>query len=198
MVQFRENQFYKDTDATKKINESHIFHEPVLFRYTFLLKLKLLKTFYNDDFALYQIIEDDSVINKIPFCKVDYNIYSQSNENYFCLQSAPLGELGRLLNKANIDGMIDTWSMFKDKIQGDYAIEGLRYLIKGYFRFGSSGAPYLRYDKKYNSFKVNAIQSEASPIQMTINGKRDGNLQYINAIASPLKNIEIDLKKIIN
>lgn len=64
--------------------------------------------------------------------------------------------------------------------------EGLRYLIKGYFRFGSSGAPYIFYDQKSGSFKANAVQSEACPLQLSINNNREGNFQFVNALASPL------------
>ncbi len=117
--------------------------------------------------------------------------------NYFCLQSAPVDNLGRLLNEARIEGLLDHWSLFKDDIQGDYVFEGMRYLIEGYFRFGSSGAPYLKYDFTANNFKVNAIQSEACPIQLSINNDRKGNFQYVNAIASPVKNIENELRDII-
>ena len=45
----------------------------------------------------------------------------------------------------------------------------------------------MLYDAKTNSFKVNAVQSEACPIQLSINNQRDGNFQYINAIATPLQ-----------
>ena len=47
-------------------------------------------------------------------------------------------------------------------------------------------------------FMINALQSEASPIQLTINNNRNGNFQYINAIATPLQIIKNDLNKIIN
>jgi hypothetical protein len=76
-------------------------------------------------------------------------------------------------------------------------LEGLRYLIKGYFRFGSSGAPYLVYNSELNEFEANAIQSEACPIQLSISNKRDGNFQYVNAIATPLSNIKDHLEKLL-
>lgn len=77
-------------------------------------------------------------------------------------------------------------------------MDGTRYLIKGYFRFGSSGSPYLVYDNEADKFKVNAVQSQASFIQLSIEGKMDGNLQYVNGIASPLSLIEMKLKERIN
>ena len=104
----------------------------------------------------------------------------------YCLQSSPAGYLGRLLNKAVIEGYLDQYQVFQDAIGGNYILEGFRYLIRGYFRFGSSGAPYLTYDEPTGNFRVNAIQSEASPVQLSINNNREGNYQYVNAIASPL------------
>ena len=73
----------------------------------------------------------------------------------------------------------------------------MRYLIKGYFRFGSSGAPYIRRNEQ-GRFVVNAIQSEASPIQLSIGNAREGNFQYVNAIASPLSGIEEQLRNHLN
>ncbi len=102
-----------------------------------------------------------------------------------------------MLNESRIEGILDHHAIQPDGIGGSYVLEGFRYLLKGYFRFGSSGAPYLIYDVSDNKFKVNAVQSEASPIQLIINGKMEGNSQYINAIASPLLTIQEDLKKII-
>jgi hypothetical protein len=111
------------------------------------------------------------------------------------LQSSPTSEIGKLLNKAQIEGFTEHFSIFQERIGGNYILEGLRYLIKGYFRFGSSGAPYVVYDEQTNTFKVNAVQSEACPIQLSINNVRDGNFQYVNAIASPLQAIKERLEK---
>jgi hypothetical protein len=94
-----------------------------------------------------------------------------------------------MINEANIEGLIDQYTPFKDDFGGNYNLQGLRYLIKGYFRFGSSGAPYIKFDQASQTFKVNAVQSEACPIQLEINSSRVGNYQFINAIATPLANI---------
>ncbi len=199
IIQFRNGVFYNNKTLTQKLNTVHTFYEGNLFRHTFLLELKLLNAFYNQDIALYKIINTErDVINRIPSIKLDFGIYDKSEPNYFCLQSAPVDNLGRLLNEARIEGLLDHWNLFKDDIQGNYVLEGMRYLIEGYFRFGSSGAPYLKYDFKANNFKVNAIQSEASPIQLSINNDRKGNFQYVNAIASPVKNVENELRDIMN
>ena len=85
---------------------------------------------------------------------------------------------------------MDDFANEKDLCGNEYIFEGLRYLIKGYFRFGSSGAPYLIYDREEEVFKVNAVQSQASFIQLSINGKMEGNLQYVNGIATPLSIVE--------
>lgn len=196
VLQFRDNLFYKDTELTANINPNHRFHEPDLSRYTFLLELELVEAFYSVDYALYRIVEDESLIKKIPSFEIDFNVMGSKN-SIFCLQSAPSNNLGRLINTAEIEGVLDHWSSFKDDIGGNYNMEGLRYLVKGYFRFGSSGAPYVRYNPHTKTFKVTAIQSEASPIQLMINNNRNGNFQYINAIVSPIKNIEKDLKRIM-
>ena len=199
IIQFENNMFYNDPKLTAKFNINHIFHEAQLFRYTFLIELELIKAFYNQDIALYRIINTDKeVINKIPSIQLDFGIYDRSENNYFCLQCAPIDNLGRLINRADIEGLLDHWNSFKDDIGGNYILEGLRYLIKGYFRFGSSGAPYLVYNSKESRFKINAIQSEASPIQLSINNNMQGNFQYINAIASPVNIIEKELRRLLN
>lgn len=98
---------------------------------------------------------------------------------------------------ATVEGLLDHTSLFSDPIGGNYPIKGLRYLIKGYFRFGSSGAPYLTYDPKTERYAANAIQSEASPIQLTIDSNREGNYQFVNAIATPLHNVKEYLSEIM-
>ena len=106
--------------------------------------------------------------------------------------------MGRLLNKAHIEGFLDHHGSFEDRFGGNYIFEGLRYLIKGYFRFGSSGAPYVYYDNEKEEFIVNAVQSEACPIQLSINNNKEGNYQYVNALASPLSIVRERMEKHIN
>ena len=84
-----------------------------------------------------------------------------------------------------------------DEITGNFTFDGLRYLIRGYFRFGSSGAPYVKYDDSTKQFAVVAIQSEACPIQLTIKNDREGNFQYVNALATPLSLVGDELRKLI-
>ena len=195
IVQFRDNLFYNDVALTGNFNAATSFQEPSLNRHTFLIELELQKAFYNNDIALYKIVNTrQDVIKRLPSLSVDFAILDNSVTNFYCVQSSPGSFLGRLLNNATIEGYSDNWSVFTDKIGGNYIMEGLRYLIRGYFRFGSSGAPYVYYNDAEGQFKVNAIQSEASPIQLSINNNREGNYQYVNAIASPLKNIQNELE----
>jgi hypothetical protein len=198
MIELRSNQFYGDASATQQINPVHIYFEPQTARHTFLLELQLVEAFYENDFALYRIVNRSAqILSRLPLLEIDFNFYTSSNKDFFCLQSSPLSNLGRLLNDAEIEGILDVWSVSPDRFGGNYLMDGSRYLINGYFRFGSSGAPYLKYDARSGKLKVNAIQSQASPIQLAINNRQDGNFQYVKGIASPLKNIETRLKQLI-
>lgn len=195
IVQFKNNQFYNDSSLTKHFNSTTYFPEPSLNRHTFLVEVELVEAFYNEDIALYKIINThQDIINKLPSITADFSILPDNQTNYYCLQSSPGSFLGRLLNKAHIEGYLDHHGFYSDRFDGNFTFEGLRYLIKGYFRFGSSGAPYVYFDSKTDLFKVNAVQSEACPIQLSINNNKEGNFQYVNAIASPLSNIETQLQ----
>ena len=199
IIQFQNNQFYNDESLTGHFNSNMRFQEPSINKTTFLVEVELVEAFFQEDIALYRIVNThQDIIHKLPTIEVDFSILPDDFPNYYCLQSSPNGYLGRLVNKAQIEGYLDHHGTFMDRIGGNYTFEGLRYLIKGYFRFGSSGAPYVFYDNKNKQFKVNAIQSEACPIQLSINNSRDGNFQYVNALASPLSIIEERLKYYLN
>ena len=196
VVQFKNELFYNNSELTAHFNPTNFFPEPGIQRHTFLVEVELVEAFYNEDIALYKIINTPKeVIDAMPCLEVDYTLLDDNQENYYCLQSSPTSEIGKLLNKAQIEGFTEHFAIFQERIGGNYILEGLRYLIKGYFRFGSSGAPYVVYDEQTNTFKVNAVQSEACPIQLSINNVRDGNFQYVNAIASPLQVIKERLEK---
>ncbi len=195
IIQFKNNQFYNDPILTGHFNGNTYFHEPSLNRHTFLVEVELVDAFYNEDIAVYKIVNtNQDIINRLPSIIPDFSVLHDNQSNYYCLQSSPGGSLGRLLNKAQIEGYIDHHGIFGDRIGGNYTFEGLRYLIKGYFRFGSSGAPYVYFDSETDQFKVNSVQSEACPIQLSIKNNREGNFQYVNAIASPLNIIETRLQ----
>lgn len=195
IVQFKNKAFFNKPELIAHFNEGTCFAEPAINRHTFLIELELVEAFYADDIALYRIINTpQEVIDCIPSVAIDYTILSDTQQEYYCLQSSPTSEVGKLLNKAQIEGFTEHFAVFQERVGGNYLLEGLRYLIKGYFRFGSSGAPYLVYDSDAGCFKVNAVQSEACPIQLSIENKRDGNFQYVNAIATPLYNIKTQLE----
>ena len=195
VVQFKDNLFYNNAELTAQFDTNNHFAEPAINRHTFLIEVALVEAFYSEDIALYKIVNTpQNIIDTMPSIMIDYNILEDNQENYYCLQSSPTTEIGKLLNKAQIEGFTEHFAIFKERIGGNYTMEGLRYLIKGYFRFGSSGAPYVVYDAITNTFKVNAIQSEACPIQLSINNQREGNFQYVNAIASPLQIIQKQLE----
>ena len=140
------------------------------------MEIELVEAFYQEDIALYRIINtEQKIIDRLPAIEIDFSILNDAQKNYYCLQSSPGGSLGRLLNKAQIEGYLDHHATFADRFGGDFTFEGMRYLIQGYFRFGSSGAPYVVFDHNSGNFKVNAIQSEACPIQLSISNNKEGN-----------------------
>jgi hypothetical protein len=187
VFQFRNNQFYNDQNLTRQFGEGQQMYDNDARKHTFLLEVELVEAFYGSDIALYRIVNaSPEIINKIPSVDLDFTFFEEAVDKFYCLQASPNSPAGRLLNEARIEGMLDHFGIFQDDVDGNYLFEGYRYLIKGYFRFGSSGAPYLYYDIGTNRYIANAIQSEASGIQLAIKNDREGNFQYINAIASPL------------
>lgn len=199
IIQFDNPLFYNSQELTDRFEITNKFPEPSIEAHTFIIELELRATFYSEDIAVYRMINvDQEVIDSIPSTEISFDTIATNNSLY-CLQSSPSGtNLGRMINESRIEGVLDHHAIAPDRIGGNFVRKGLRYLLKGYFRFGSSGAPYFSFDQESNSFTVNAIQSEASPIQLTINGDRKGNAQYINAIATPLSIIEERLNEIIN
>jgi hypothetical protein len=198
IIQFRSNSFFGNTGIMSRFAGGRTFFEEGISRNTFLLDLDLVKIFYESDIAVYKISDEFMDLSEIiPSLPIDYNFYDIGFENLYCLQGAPINELGKLLNKVEIEGVLDHFSTPGKIREQTYIFQGNRYLIKGYFRFGSSGAPYLSYNTDSDTFAFNGIQSEASPLQMLINGNRDKNAQYVNAIATPLNNIQRELEEII-
>ena len=196
---FKDNAFYNDASVTELFAPERRMYEPEIHKYTFLVEVELVHAFYDADIALYRIVNTpQEIVNKIPYADIDFEFLDEDVENFYCLQSSPSGPTGRLLNEARIEGMLDHFGIFQDEVGGNYTFDGYRYLVKGYFRFGSSGAPYLYYDRRQAKYVVNAIQSEASGIQLSIKNDREGNFQYINAIASPLCIIRDELEKLIS
>lgn len=199
VFQFKNNAFYNDLSMAGQFAETRRMYDADAQKYTFLMETELVDAFYGADIALFKIVNTPKeIIDRIPSADIDFDFLDDSDRKLFCLQSSPSGPAGRLLNEASIEGMLDHFNIFPDDIGGNYVFDGYRYLVKGYFRFGSSGAPYLYYDAAKSKFVVNAIQSEASGIQFSIKNDKEGNTQYINAIASPLFIVKDELKKILN
>jgi len=199
IIQFKNNSFYSEPTLSVHFNASNYMAEPTLNSHTYLLEVELVDAFYKEDIALYRIVNtNQDVINRLPKIDIDFSLLEETQNRLFCLQSAPNSPLGKLINKAQVEGFLENFNIMPDRIGGNYTFEGIRYLIKGYFRFGSSGAPYVYFDTESETFKVNAVQSEACPLQLAINGKQDGNFQYVNAIASPLKGIQDRLEAHMN
>lgn len=191
VVQQRAMQYFNNPVVHAQFNPTLILTDPLSQRQTYLIETELVEAYISDDIALYRIINTpQNIIDQLPAFEMDTEVYDSTDKDFFCLQSAPSdANPGRMLNEANIEGLIDQFSIQTERISGNYIFQGLRYLIKGYFRFGSSGAPYIKWDEQSNKFKVNAVQSEACPIQLTINNNRNGSFQFINAIATPLANV---------
>jgi hypothetical protein len=200
LIQQRAPVFYQDQSLHNQFDPVLTFLDPVSHRQTYLIETELVDAWYEDDISLYRIVNTpQQIIDKLPHYDIDPEIYDVSDGDFFCVQSAPSDlNPGRMINEANIEGFIDQYTPFKDRFGGNFSLQGLRYLIKGYFRFGSSGAPYIKFDPGTQSFKVNAIQSEACPIQLEIKGSKAGNYQFINAIATPLANVIEPINRYLN
>ncbi len=196
LLSFRNNAFCNDTTLNLHFPNNYNFYEALYKRYTYIIELELLDTFINEDIAIYKIVNTpQEIIDRLPSVVIDTKLYdSTSISNLFCLQAAPYDNFGRIINDAKIEGVLDNFCLDGDLLGNTYIYQGLRYLVKGFFRFGSSGAPYLIYDEENQIFKANAVQSQASFIQMSINNNMEGNRQYINGIASPLFIIEEQLR----
>lgn len=196
---FRNNAFCGDPALNVHFHANHKFAEPTLNRHTFLIELELLDNLENEDIAIYKIINThNDIIEKLPSIDIDFELYDTGTQDYYCLQVAPYDNLGRIINEARIEGLLDNFALENDMLGNSYRFEGIRYLIKGFFRFGSSGAPYLIYDRENEIFKVNGVQSQASFIQLLINNSMNGNLQYVNGIATPMSLVETKINQRIN
>lgn len=191
LIQQRDPGFYNNQAALSLFNPLLKFIDSSSRRYSYLIETQLVEGWYEEDVALYRIVNTpQSIIDSIPAFDIDPEVYDGSERDYFCVQPAPSDlNPGRMINEANIEGLIDQYTPFKDRFGGNFNLQGLRYLIKGYFRFGSSGAPYIKFDTAAQKFRVNAIQSEACPIQLEIKSSKAGNFQFINAIATPLASV---------
>ena len=190
VIQFRNNQFYNSAPLTAQLTPNNYMYERNLNRHTFILELEIHHASWKDDICIYKLVDQDpAIIAAIPSLEIDTSLYDGTEDaKIYCLQSSPTSSMGKLLNEARIEGISDHYSM-QNIFKPPYIHEGMRYLMMGYFRFGSSGAPYVNYNPEEQTASVFGIQSEACPVQLSVGGKRDGNFQYTKAIVSPLNNI---------
>ncbi len=196
VFQFRSKAFYNDSAVSRLVEESRYMYDNDAHKHTFLIEVEVVEAFYSADIALYKIINTPKeIVDRIPSIGLNFDFLDEAGRQLYCLQSSPNSPAGRLLNEAAIEGILDHFGIFTDEVAGNYIFEGYRYLIKGYFRFGSSGAPYVYFDAGRDTYMANAIQSEASGIQLSIKNDREGNFQYINAVASPLYIVKDQLSK---
>jgi hypothetical protein len=190
--------FITSSNLTRQFDGGLQFYDHEAHKHTFLVEVELVNAFYSADIALYRIVNTSpEIINKIPSVDVDFQFLDERKTDFTAFSLRRTVRRGVCLNEARIEGMLDHFGIFNDEVGGNYVFDGYRYLIKGYFRFGSSGAPYVFYDDTRERFVANAIQSEASGIQLSIKNDREGNFQYVNAIASPLYIIKNELEKFI-
>ncbi len=195
VIQFRDNSFYKEADIQQYFKPHQVFVEGEIKKNTFLVEIELVEAFYSADIALYKVVNTpQTIIDLIPSIDVNCDLIEEDPGSLHCLQSAPSSSAGRMFNTAKLEGIVDHLNMMPDDLGGNYVHDGYRYLVNGYFRFGSSGAPYLVYDPIRCKYVANAIQSEACGIQFDIKHERDGNFQYDHALASPLHLIKDQLR----
>ncbi len=187
LIHQKKDALFGNSHLNSYFADDHKMYENSFRRSLFLVDVELIEIITDYDIAIYKIADNFKyLIPSIPSIKIDTNIYDIDDDNYYGLQSAPWNQLGHMIHKVSIEGYVDHFSKY-DKI--DVVRDGFRYLTKGYLKFGSSGSPYLYYDKDKDEFRANAIQSELFGIQMRIE-KSLNNTQYVNAIATPLFNIK--------
>jgi len=199
LLQFRDQDFFNSDTATKSLASKNYTYKENVKRHTYFLELELYHASWSNDICIYKLEDKHKdIIPLIPSLSIDTTLYDGTeNLKIYSLQSSPISTMGRLLNEAKIEGISDHFSQQKH-FKPSYILEGMRYLMIGYFRFGSSGAPYILHNQENDTFSAFAIQSEACPLQLSINSKQTGNFQYTKALASPLSNIKsilADLKK---
>ena len=83
IIQFKTNKFYNNPELSAHFTAATHFAEPAINRHTFLVEVALVEAFYNDDIALYQIINTpEDVIKAMPSAAIDYSILSDEQEHY--------------------------------------------------------------------------------------------------------------------
>ena len=111
VASFRNNEFCGNVALNANFDVNHTFPEPSINRQTFLIELELLDELINEDIAIYKIVNThQDIIDQLPSIEIDFNLYDTGTINYYCLQTAPYDNLGRIVNEAGIEGLLDNFS----------------------------------------------------------------------------------------
>src|SRR5436190_4498508 len=126
IIQQRAAQFYNNANTHGNFNPANTFVDPGSQRQTYFIELELVESLTENDVALYRIVNThQSIIELIPNFEIDPEIYDVSNNDFYCLQTAPSDLTpGRLINEANIEGLVDQWITQSDRIGGGYVFQG--------------------------------------------------------------------------
>ena len=103
LMQFKTNAFLGNAGLNNRFTNGRYFYEQGIDRHTFLIDLKIHKIAVSSDIAIYKIDDQFSdLIPIIPKIEVEFNLREIGDSNYYCLQGAPINELGRMLHKSQI------------------------------------------------------------------------------------------------
>lgn len=143
-----------------------------IFRnHTFFVKLKPRKIDYESDFSIWSF--NPELARMLPALELSRQSSFPANESYYLLQSAdPENSTGYLVTDVKLDGLMfqhvpdatlvsyacqirtNRMVMLESKVVG--LLLGERLVFNGYFKFGTSGSPFLN-----SAFEVIGLQSSA-------------------------------------
>ena len=193
VLQFRNNLYYNDPGLTMAFDPAMQFTEVESNKHNFLVELELIKACFPEDIALFKAVGiSEQAAARIPSIPVGYLASDKQPEKLLCLQNAPFGSTGRLINKVSVLGVIDHYEVFHDDVGGNFTLDGYRYLVEGYLSKGTAGAPYLLQDGTTGKYRVIAIQSESGSRHFGA-GIEGGNSV---SVATPLSLVKDELTKI--
>jgi hypothetical protein len=193
VVQFKNSLFYNDVALTHTFDQAMQFTEVESNKHNFLVELELVLACYPEDVAVFRAVGlPDQALARIPSVPIGYLASDKQPDKLLCLQNAPFGSAGRLINKVSVLGVIDHYEVFHDDVGGNYSLDGYRYLVEGYLSKGTSGAPYLLQDGTTGKYRVIALQSESG--SRHFGGSADGG--NCVSVATPLSLVKDELTKL--
>ena len=72
VIQFKNNLFYNNSELNAHFNATTCFAEPGINRHTFLIEVELVEAFYNEDIALYKMVNTpQAIIDVMPSLEID-------------------------------------------------------------------------------------------------------------------------------